>query len=177
MKQTAKCVFWCSRVPCCLSRKQFDNHAKSFVLASCSLISAQWKWKKEIHKYLDICRAIPLKYIMPTKSGALWQECDSKFKAPRKAESDWHTENLCCSKGWIVLNSKFKTSAVLTGKFFFRRRQQLFKQLNFFFFFEWIAPAIQMSFLSHDTDKQQVNDFNPFEQIPVGVCFRVSSRS
>ena len=32
-----------------------------------------------------------------------------------------HTENLFCSKGWIVLNSELKTSAVLTGDVFFSR--------------------------------------------------------
>ena len=35
------------------------------------------------------------------------------------ADSLCHTENLCCSKGRMVLNSELKTSAVLTDKFFF----------------------------------------------------------
>jgi len=46
--------------------------------------------------------------------------CD-KSKASRELSWIWsdslcNTENLCCSKGWIVLNSELKTSAILTDK-------------------------------------------------------------
>jgi len=36
------------------------------------------------------------------------------------SDSLWQTENLCCSKEWIVLNSELKTSVIVTNENFFQ---------------------------------------------------------
>jgi len=72
--------------------------------------------------FVDVC-AVKVKEmtnILTSVDQYLWnmrqQREVGKPKASQKAESDWilwGTENLWSLKGWIVLNSELKTTAVL----------------------------------------------------------------
>lgn len=65
----------------------------------------------------------------------VWQL--SKSKATQKLSWTWldslcHMENLCCSKGWIVLNSELKTFAVLTDEIVFKRIAAVVRMADYF---------------------------------------------
>lgn len=92
--------------------------SKQFCFGTFLSIYVQWKWNKwQISAFLE-------QYLWNIHTVArMWQLHVGKSNTWQKGESDqislYHMENLCCSRGLIVLNSELKTCAIQKRWFFF----------------------------------------------------------
>lgn len=118
--------------------------SKQFCFGTFLSIYVQWKWNKwQISAFLE-------QYLWNIHTVArMWQLHVGKSNTWQKGESDqislYHMENLCCSRGLIVLNSELKTCAIQKRWFFFEQLAAVVWTAEHFS--EQITPTIWMAFL------------------------------
>lgn len=105
--------------------------SKQFCFGTFLSIYVQWKWNKwQISAFLE-------QYLWNIHTVTrMWQLHVGKSNTWQKGESDqislYHMENLCCSRGLIVLNSELKTCAIQKRWFFWTVSSSCLNSWTFF---------------------------------------------